>query len=86
MRHALVRRNPANGRESVFVGRHAALIEGEPEVEGRVFKVLQRTAEVDVYLSGLKFSACDLHDHEHFINACASRVPLTYHLAHCVLS
>ena len=35
VRHALVRRNPANGRESVFVGRHAARIEGEPEAEGR---------------------------------------------------
>jgi alpha-ketoglutarate-dependent 2,4-dichlorophenoxyacetate dioxygenase len=35
VRHPLVRRNPANGREGLFLGAHASHVEGLPVEEGR---------------------------------------------------
>jgi alpha-ketoglutarate-dependent 2,4-dichlorophenoxyacetate dioxygenase len=35
VRHPLVRVNPANGRESLFLGAHASYVEGLPLEEGR---------------------------------------------------
>jgi len=37
VRHPLVRRNPVNGRESLFLGAHASHVEGLPVAEGRAF-------------------------------------------------
>jgi len=37
VRHPLVRRNPANGREALFLGAHASHIEGLSVAEGRAF-------------------------------------------------
>src|SRR5215831_14869637 len=37
VQHPLVRRNPVNGRESLFLGAHASHVEGLPVAEGRVF-------------------------------------------------
>ena len=37
MRHPLVRRNPVNGRESLFLGAHASHVEGLPVAEGHAF-------------------------------------------------
>ena len=37
VRHPLVRRNPVNGRESLFSGAHASHVEGLPVAEGRAF-------------------------------------------------
>ena len=37
VRHPLVRRNPVNGRESLFLGAHASHVEGLPVAEGHAF-------------------------------------------------
>ena len=37
VRHPLVRRNPANGREALFLGAHASHVEGLSVTEGRAF-------------------------------------------------
>ena len=37
VRHPLVRRNPANGREVLFLGAHASHVEGLSVEEGRAF-------------------------------------------------
>ena len=37
VRHPLVRQNPVNGRESLFLGAHASHVEGLPVAEGRAF-------------------------------------------------
>ena len=37
VQHPLVRRNPVNGRESLFLGAHASYVEGLPVAEGRAF-------------------------------------------------
>jgi len=37
VRHPLVRRNPVNGRDSLFLGAHASHVEGLPVAEGRAF-------------------------------------------------
>src|SRR5215813_6089511 len=37
VQHPLVRRNPVNGRDSIFLGAHASHVEGLPVAEGRAF-------------------------------------------------
>src|SRR5262245_48092631 len=37
VRHPLVRRNPVNGRESLFLGAYSSHVEGLPVAEGRAF-------------------------------------------------